>query len=381
MKAERSAGTDQDLLLHYREYYLRRDPDEHCGERTMYIRRAFREVQRRQSRRYALVITTAAALLIGISSYVLHSGSRIDSQRQSAERLFYTMKSIELELAKAKRTALARDGGRENDEIRRTRGRLRGLERSYDRFLYDAGLTSEQRSEEDQLIMKIARTFGEYELEAPVSFSAEVKRYIRQWQSTGRFVRAINDAKTNGYIRRITTALINEDLPPQLFYLALQESNFNVYAVGPPTNKGIAKGMWQFLPATATHYGLELGPLYKLGRPDPHDERHDLEKSTQAAARYLRDIYANDAQASALLVMASYNWGEGNVASLIDKLPPNPHDRNFWRLLSLYRERIPHETYDYVFYIVSAAVIGENPRLFGFDLDNPLGEVDSSTGI
>jgi hypothetical protein len=41
-------------------------------------------------------------------------------------------------------------------------------------------------------------------------------------------------------------------------------------------------------------------------------------------------------------------------------------------VLAQHRDRVPKETYDYVFYIVSAAVIGENPRLFGFAFDNPL---------
>jgi membrane-bound lytic murein transglycosylase D len=41
-------------------------------------------------------------------------------------------------------------------------------------------------------------------------------------------------------------------------------------------------------------------------------------------------------------------------------------------LQATYGTQIPQETYDYVFSIVSAAVIGENPRLFGFDFDNPL---------
>jgi hypothetical protein len=57
-------------------------------------------------------------------------------------------------------------------------------------------------------------------------------------------------------------------------------------------------------------------------------------------------------------------------------MPANPKDRNFWQLLTKYRDRIPQETYDYVFFIVSAAVIGENPRLFGFDFDNPLGHLE-----
>jgi len=40
------------------------------------------------------------------------------------------------------------------------------------------------------------------------------------------------------------------------------------YAYGPPTYKGIAKGMWQFIPETGVKYGLKIGPLQDLGRPD-----------------------------------------------------------------------------------------------------------------
>ena len=157
-------------------------------------------------------------------------------------------------------------------------------------------------------------------------------------------------------------------------YLGLQESNFNVGACGPPTRFGIAKGMWQFIPTTARSYGLRTGPLAELQQFDPGDERHDFLKSTQAAAEYISYIYNTQAQASGLLVMASYNWGENRVIKLINTMPENPKERNFWCLLSKYRSNIPQETYDYVFYIVSAAVIGENPRLFGFDFDNPLAQ-------
>jgi hypothetical protein len=123
------------------------------------------------------------------------------------------------------------------------------------------------------------------------------------------------------------------------------------------------------------YYGLKTGPLQDLRRYDPRDERHDFEKSTQAAVRYLRDIYDTEAQASGLLVMASYNWGERRVIKLILQMPENPQERNFWQLLSKYRENIPRETYDYVFYIFSAAVIGENPQLFGFSFGSPLSAV------
>jgi hypothetical protein len=121
---------------------------------------------------------------------------------------------------------------------------------------------------------------------------------------------------------------------------------------------------------------LRVGPLQHLRQPDPRDDRHHFEKSTQAAARYIKDIYDTDAQASGLLVMASYNWGENRVIRLLQRMPQNPRERNFWRLLALYRNQIPKETYDYVFFIISAAVIGENPKLFGFDFENPLAKIE-----
>jgi membrane-bound lytic murein transglycosylase D len=83
-------------------------------------------------------------------------------------------------------------------------------------------------------------------------------------------------------------------------------------------------------------------------------------------------MYANDAQASGLLVLTSYSWGERRVVDMLRRMPPNPRERNFWALLAQSRGELPLQTYDYVFSILSAAVIGENPRLFGFQFDNPL---------
>src|SRR5271165_7185024 len=66
---------------------------------------------------------------------------------------------------------------------------------------------------------------------------------------------------------------------------------------------------------------------------------------------------------------------------LMVRAPVNPRERNFWQLLSKHRDKIPKETYDYVFYIVSAAVIGENPRLYGFNFDNPLANLSTQASV
>jgi hypothetical protein len=97
--------------------------------------------------------------------------------------------------------------------------------------------------------------------------------------------------------------------------------------------------MWQFIPETAVKYGMHLGPLVDMARPDTLDDRHHYERETVAAAHYLKDLYGSDAQGSGLLVMACYNWGEDYVLPLVRSMPLNPKDRNFWMLLQKHRKR------------------------------------------
>ena len=90
-------------------------------------------------------------------------------------------------------------------------------------------------------------------------------------------------------------------------------------------------------------------------------------------------MYSIETQASGLLVAAAYNWGPKKVKDQIKKMPNNPREKNFWELISNPRYKIPHQTRDYVFYIISAAVIGEDPQYFAeiyktnnFLFENPL---------
>ena len=170
-----------------------------------------------------------------------------------------------------------------------------------------------------------------------------------------------------------------QQLPPQFFYLAMQESNFDSDRSRSADALGLRQGHVAVHPGDRPEIRAEdRTARRRMQRLDPADERLDWEKATRAAARYIKDIYATDAQASGLLVMASYNWGERRVIDRLRKMPSNPRERNFWKLLAQYPEDVPQETYDYVFSIVSAAVIGENPRLFGFQFDNPLAFTGSS---
>jgi hypothetical protein len=341
-----------------------------AGRRTRMFIEAFQGLQRRQ-RRYRWLVAAVAAVAIAAGGYALYLRHQVAKQVALAEQLFYDMKSLDVQIAGLEQSLGEADvQGRE--QVRQYLERRRQMETNYEEFLASLNVRGGKASEQERLILKVTRLLGECDLAAPPGYVGEVTRYIREWQSSPRFARGVRLAQEKGYTGRIVKEFQAQGLPPQFFYLALQESDFNPYASGPPTYMGIAKGMWQFIPDTARQYGLAVGPQYQHQRPDPLDDRHDWQKATRAAARYIKFIYSTDAQASGLLVMASYNWGEGRVIKLVRSLPANPRERNFWQLLEKHAARVPPETYGYVFRIVAAAVIGENPRLFGYPFDNPL---------
>lgn len=367
---------DEALAEAARRYFGDSEQAGGFSERTVLIRRAFEGVRKKQRLRYWVAIGILMVVAAGLSGYAVFERRRYGQQQATAEGLFYAMKAVEVELANIERIVVVSGSQQQIDQVRKIRQQRLGLEEDYDRYLGTLRVYEKGLSDRDRLILRVTRIFGECELTLPPDYVAEVRRYIGFWQSTDRFSTSISRANQQGYTKRIADEFLRNGLPPQFFYLALQESNFDTYAVGPPTRKGFAKGMWQFIPETGAKYGLAIGPLQDLPRPDPGDERSNWEKATVAAAQYIKDLYATDAQASGLLVMACYNWGENKVLPLVQSMPPVPRERNFWKLLKDHKQKLPGETYNYVFSIISAAVIGEDPRQFGFSFENPLSHLD-----
>jgi membrane-bound lytic murein transglycosylase D len=372
MQAEVTSGQARLPVDYAERYFGANADDEDLGPRTMMIRKAFHEVQKKQKRKYGALVAVAVLVAVVMGGYAFYGRRQMRQQLAIAEELFYSMKSLDVDVANVEKPVATAGNAQGKEQLRLYQERRREMERSYDQFLSGLNLYGRKLTEQEQLILRVTRRLGECELAAPPEYLSEVNSYIKKWQGSGRYARAVKLAQDMGYTKTIVREFQEQNLPPQFFYLAMQESDFDAFTSGPPTSMGIAKGMWQFIPETGQRYGLTIGPYAQFRRPDAGDDRHKWQKATAAAARYIKDIYSTDAQASGLLVMASYNWGERRIITLLRSMPANPRERNFWKVLEKHRDRVPKETYDYVFYILSAAVIGENPRLFGFPFDNPI---------
>jgi hypothetical protein len=141
----------------------------------------------------------------------------------------------------------------------------------------------------------------------------------------------------------IEPILAKNGVPDDFKYLAVIESGL-VNAVSPAG----ARGIWQFMPDTAREKGMEV--------TDNVDERYHLEKSTEAACRYLID--AKNRLGSWTLAAASYNGGMNGISKQIDIQKVN----NYYDLL------LTDETSRYVFRILALKTIMKNPENYGFNL-------------
>lgn len=150
--------------------------------------------------------------------------------------------------------------------------------------------------------------------------------------------------RANRYFPLLRKVLKDNGVPEDMVYLAAIESTLNPRAY----SAAKAAGLWQFLATTAKEYGLEVN--------DYVDERYHPEKATAAAARFLKKAKAKYGNWES--AMASYNGGQGRVSKELDaQLAESAFD--------LY---LVEETSRYMFRVLAAKVLMENPEKFGYKL-------------
>lgn len=156
----------------------------------------------------------------------------------------------------------------------------------------------------------------------------------------------------------------DQNLHPDFLYLAVKESSL----LPCTTSFASARGLWQFIPDTATRFGLRID--------DYVDERCDIFKATPAAAQYLKILLsANQFDGDVFSAMAAYNDGEGDVKNMLWT------QRNVKKNHGYFSSFTNNETGRYVPGIIALKVILENPEQYGFEIpdDYPAWELESYT--
>ncbi|OPX99941.1 MAG: Membrane-bound lytic murein transglycosylase D precursor [Syntrophorhabdus sp. PtaB.Bin047] len=204
----------------------------------------------------------------------------------------------------------------------------------------------EVKVNDDDDITTLLSTNYNQNFDIPIVFNDAVKYYIKWFSEDKKKVFANWLKRSRLYVPIITEILREKNMPEDLVYLAMIESGFNPKAY----SHAKASGPWQFIYSTGGRYGLEVD--YWV------DERRDPEKSTVAAAKYLKDLF--DQFGCWYLAAASYNAGEGRIGRLVQK-----HNTNdFWELYKY--NTLPRETRNYIPQLIAAAIIAKDPAKFGF---------------
>ncbi len=151
------------------------------------------------------------------------------------------------------------------------------------------------------------------------------------------------------YFPIIEEALYRHGLPMELKMLPVIESALKVRA----RSHASAVGLWQFMLPTGKYYGLEINSFI--------DERQDPVKSTEAACKYLKDLYKMYGDWT--LVIAAYNCGQGRVNSAIRRVP---NAQSYWDIW----EFLPSETRNYVPIFIAASYAYTFHKAHGIEPDD-----------
>jgi len=178
----------------------------------------------------------------------------------------------------------------------------------------------------------------------PLVMNKYVEQNIEFLTTRGRWHMQNWIYRSGYYVPMMKKIFKKEGVPEELVYMTMPESGLNPGA----RSWARAVGLWQFTRGTGALYGLHSNWWY--------DERRDPVKSTEAAAKYLRDLY--DRYDDWYLVLAAYDCGS------VERAIRRSHGkRDFWKI----KRHLPREARNYVPQYIATALIAMDPKAYGFD--------------
>lgn len=298
----------------------------------------------RSSKQFKIMIAVLVFALGGISVYGAIKFRRLTTE---TGMLHARMQNIEIRLEQS---------GLKPAETEQLLGRLDEFQSQEKKLesgvLYRIG----PGREEDPVVHGIRTLMAEFGGETysiPPEFLDAVNSFIARYRGPDRpiFEHVLGDARP--YVETMREIFKQQHLPPDLAYMTVAESGVHAREI---SNAG-AVGWWQFTSATAERFGLKVDGRY--------DERRDVQKSTLAAAKYIRELILDfGSGSSVMLALAAYDLGPAKVREAIQRVTDPIKQRDFWYL---YRTRaLPPETRNYVPKVIAAMIIARDPKQFGF---------------
>lgn len=175
-----------------------------------------------------------------------------------------------------------------------------------------------------------------------------VRKQERLYSSKPEYFKRILE-RGHKYLFHIMNEVERRGMPTEIAFLPIVESAFVPTANSPVG----AAGLWQFMPATGRHYGLEQTWWY--------DGRRDIMEATRAALDYLQNLYAQFGDWN--LALAAYNWGEGNLARAIARTQAAGLEPTYENI------KMPNETRNYAPKLIAVRNILSQPEKYGIHLD------------
>lgn len=195
----------------------------------------------------------------------------------------------------------------------------------------------------DDLWERIRHDLSWQTMQSPLVDSAR-KEFLRQ----PNYLPDVSN-RADYYLYYIVEEVKKRDMPMEIALIPMVESSLNPLASGPAG----AAGLWQIMPATGIHLGLE--------RTSGYDGRKDLQESTTVALDYLERLH-EEFGGDWLLALAAYNSGAGNVTRAREANEAKGLDTDFWSL------NLPGHTREYVPKVIALAQIVADPDRFGVDI-------------
>ncbi|MFI3318896.1 MAG: transglycosylase SLT domain-containing protein [Rikenellaceae bacterium] len=307
---------------------------------------------------------TLATLLVATLSLSSASAQRLTRKEREAEQVRHMIDSlVEIEIARRDSIKFASSEPKAEkaapasyDEIQRYNDSLK-FNISIEKI--DSLVTSwrewQSQAQFDSLFDKYIKPDGDldesistvdtlyarrlYDLASPIGmpYNPIVKGYISRYLNIKHSPMSSVLSRAQYYFPIFEEALIRHDMPVDLRMLPIVESAIIPNAV---SHAGAA-GLWQFMPATAKSYGLEVNYLV--------DERLDPVRSTDAACRFLKDLY--NLYENWPLAVAAYNCGPGNVNKALARA--GIKEGSFWDVYYY----LPTETRGYVPALIGATYV------------------------